>query len=69
MIPRHDDPDDAEDVAGEALRRFFNGALRPLWRDAPSETHDRWRGYAKQVADTTARVIAERRARLKGEVG
>lgn len=90
MTARYDDPDDAEDVAGEALYRLKHGLMRPLWRDLESEgdwVREEWRqSYLRLLApslfsdarkDTrlrkcrehSARVIAERRARLKGEVG
>lgn len=80
MTARHDDPDDAEDVAGEAYDRWHNGLMRPLWRDATEAHRETWREHIQHARPRltvagrgkfnvlVARVRAEREARRRGEV-
>ena len=35
-----------EDRMGEALRVYRQGAIRPLWADAPEKLKEQWRGRA-----------------------
>ena len=80
MTARYDDPDDAEDVAGEAYRRWITGLKRPLWRDHSDAHRLHW--HAKAAAERSRlpsveqhsitlfcdRVRSERQARQKGDV-
>jgi hypothetical protein len=61
--PPMTEPRDMHDRLGEALRRWFHGLIRPLWRDMSPEQKQLWRDRAAAFEHLAHDVGIELRCR------
>jgi hypothetical protein len=53
-----------DDLLGEALYRYVNGAMRPLWADMPEDRRKDWRAKGRAIFDfSRAQIQAEKAAK------
>lgn len=58
-----------DDLLGEALYRYVNGAMRPLWADMPEGAEkQRWREKGRAIFDFASTVATARVTIREGSV-